>query len=91
MSVARPSYEDHSRNTEYPSPPDSADGRDSNESLRALELSDGPLVPPRRGRSYSMAALDFQAELLPLSASAESEGPARSEPVEKNIGVVNGA
>jgi hypothetical protein len=92
MSSARNSYESerHTRH-EYPSPPESEASRDSNESLRALELSDGPLMPPRRGRSYSMAALDFQTELLPLTASAETEASARPETVEKNISVVNGA
>jgi hypothetical protein len=74
----------------YPSPPISP--RDSDESLRALELSDGPLQPPpRRVRSYSMAGLDFQTELLPLSASDETESPMHAEVTEKNIGLGQGA
>jgi hypothetical protein len=92
MNATRLSYDDTTRLTgnEYPSPPESVGSRDSNESLRALELSDGPLAPPRRVRSYSMAALDFQTELLPLSASTEVEVPSRPEAVEKNISVTNG-
>jgi hypothetical protein len=95
--MARLSYDDTTRLTDthhdYPSPPESEGSRDSNESLRALELADGPmtLAPPRRVRSYSMAAFDIQTELLPLSASAETETPARPEAVEKNISVTNGA
>jgi hypothetical protein len=97
MTLTRDSFDDTARLTgsarehDYPSPPESEGSRGSEESLRALELADGPLAPPRRVRSYSMAALDFQTELLPLSASAEEDAPARQEPVEKNISVVNGA
>jgi hypothetical protein len=79
----------------YPSPPESTHSmRDSNESLRALEFSDGPSDMPLRGagrvRSYSMAGFDFQAEMLPLSESREASTPAGAEVVDKNIGVVKG-
>ncbi|KAF8212202.1 amino acid transporter [Mycena galopus ATCC 62051] len=57
---------------DYPSPPSSRHSRDSDsDSLRALEISDGPLEQPAsrfgRGRSYSISGFEF--DLLPLSAS----------------------
>lgn len=76
----------------YASPPYSRSSQDSDDSLRALEISDGPLLaeaPRSRARSYSVSGFDFQAELLPLSASL-SEPDVQREPREKNIGLVNG-
>jgi hypothetical protein len=99
MSSSHDDDDDHSRpprSRGYPSPPDSPrSSHDSNDSLRALELSDGPSQLPLRGadrvRSYSMVGVDFQAELLPLSASREATVAPGAEVVEKNIGVVKGA
>ncbi|KAG6851004.1 hypothetical protein H0H93_004491 [Arthromyces matolae] len=45
---------------------------DSDEgTLRALEISEGPVIAPRhgRGRSYSGSGFEFQHDLLPLSTS----------------------
>lgn len=69
--------------------------QDSDESLRALEISDGPLLAeaPRtgRGRSYSVSGFDFQNDLLPLSASLSEPESVSAESKEKHIGLVNGA
>ncbi|KIJ44053.1 hypothetical protein M422DRAFT_67697 [Sphaerobolus stellatus SS14] len=74
---------------DYPSPPHS---RSSSESLRALELQDGPEVielrPTRSGRTNSISIFEFQAELLPLSLS-EAERPEEAV-VEKTLGLWNG-
>lgn len=68
---------------------------DSDESLRALELSEGPLLAetPRtsRNRSYSVSGFDFQSDLLPLSASLSEPDTTRGESKDKHIGLVNGA
>ncbi len=68
--------------------------QDSDESLRALEISDGPLLAeaPRtgRGRSYSVSGFDFQNDLLPLSASLSEPESVSAESKEKHIGLVNG-
>ncbi|KAI0093863.1 L-methionine transporter [Irpex rosettiformis] len=68
--------------------------QDSEESLRALEISDGPLLAetPRtgRGRSYSVSGFDFQSDLLPLSASLSEPESVGVESKEKHIGLVNG-
>ncbi|KAJ6630836.1 L-methionine transporter [Mycena sp. CBHHK59/15] len=78
----------------YPSPPSSRHSHDSDsDSLRALEISDGPLDEPPsrfgRGRSYSMSGFEF--DLLPLSASvADPEIVHGENPGEKSIGLVNG-
>lgn len=81
------------RTQAYVSPPYSRSSAESDDSLRALELSEGPLLHevPRtaRGRSYSVAGFDFQRDLLPLSASL-SEPETVREPREKNIGLING-
>ncbi|KAI0341556.1 amino acid transporter [Trametopsis cervina] len=68
--------------------------QDSDESLRALEISDGPLLAetPRSGRdrSYSVSGFDFQNDLLPLSASLSEPDSVAAESREKHIGLVNG-
>lgn len=76
----------------YPSPPLSPRGsHESDESLRALELSEGPLEIPRRQRAYSVTGFDFQSDLLPLTASlSDAEAPAGAEQGEKNIGLFKG-
>lgn len=77
-----------------PSPPLSHHSNDSDDSLRALELSDGP-IPPRsiRGRSYSMSGFDFQHDLLPLSASVSAADNGMAEVLGngKDINLINGA
>ncbi|KAF8910960.1 L-methionine transporter [Gymnopilus junonius] len=72
-----------------PSPPHS---NDSDDSLRALELSDGPAESShgRRGRSYSVSGFDFQHDLLPLSASVTDPGNLHAEGTEKSISLING-
>ncbi|TFY62900.1 hypothetical protein EVG20_g6536 [Dentipellis fragilis] len=79
------------RNTtnDHASPPYSHSSHDSNDSLRALELSDGP-APPGRARSYSVGGFDFERDLLPLSASLSEPDEARAAASEKSIGLVNG-
>lgn len=75
----------------HSSPPSS---RSSEESLRALELSDGPLLaetPRTRGRTYSYAGFDFQSDLLPLSASMSEPDATGGEAHEKSIGLVKGS
>lgn len=74
----------------HSSPPSS---RSSEESLRALELSDGPLLaetPRARGRTYSYAGFDFHNDLLPLSASMSEPDAMGGEAHEKSIGLING-
>lgn len=76
----------------YSSPPYSRSSQESDDSLRALEISDGPLLaeaPRSRARAYSVSGFDFQRDLLPLSASI-SEPDVQRGPGEKNIGLVNG-
>lgn len=77
----------------YVSPPYSRSSHESDEdSLRALELSDGPLLAETstsRGRSYSVSGFDFQRDLLPLSASLSEPDNSR-EPRDKHIGLING-
>ncbi|KAI0331152.1 amino acid transporter [Cubamyces sp. BRFM 1775] len=67
---------------------------DSDDSLRDLELSEGPLLAenprPTRPRSYSVTGFDFQHELLPLSASLSEPGEIHPEAHEKRLGLVNG-
>ena len=77
---------------------DDAYGRvsgESEDSLRALELSEGPLLAdslrPTRGRSYSVSGFDFQNDLLPLSSSLSEPDDGRAESREKNISLANGA
>ncbi|KAJ7774570.1 amino acid permease-domain-containing protein [Mycena maculata] len=78
---------------DYPSPPSSRHSRDSDsDSLRALEISDGPEIPATRfgrGRSYSVSGFEF--DLLPLSASVADPEMVQGENAgEKSIGLVNG-
>ncbi|KAF9533016.1 amino acid permease-domain-containing protein [Crepidotus variabilis] len=76
----------------YPqSPPLSPrQSNDSDDSLRALEVSQGPASNSRRARSYSESGFDFQRDLLPLSASVTEPGGAHTEGSGKDIGLVNG-
>jgi len=80
-----------------PRPEDYGDTRysqDSDESLRALEISEGPLLAeaPRSGRvrSYSVSGFDFQNDLLPLTASFSEPDSGVAESKDKHIGLVNG-
>lgn len=77
----------------YPSPPLSPRGsQESNDSLRALELSEGPLEVPRRQRAYSVNGFDFQSDLLPLTASlSDADAQTVPEQGEKSIGLFKGA
>ena len=67
---------------------------ESDDSLRDLELSEGPLLAentrPFRGRSYSVSGFDFQHDLLPLSASVSEPQDVHLEATEKRLGLVNG-
>lgn len=63
---------------------------DSIDSLRNLELSDGPAASSERPRSISFSGFDFQRDLLPLSASLSEADSARGEAVEKSIGLIQG-
>lgn len=76
-----------------PSPPLSLRSNDSDDSLRALELSDGPVAPRNlRGRSYSLSGFDFQHDLLPLSTSvsAADEGLRNTIGRGKDVSLING-
>ncbi|KIP09584.1 hypothetical protein PHLGIDRAFT_28939 [Phlebiopsis gigantea 11061_1 CR5-6] len=68
--------------------------QDSDDSLRALELSEGPLLAETpltsRARSYSVSGFDFQNDLLPLTASLSESESVPLESKEKHIGLVNG-
>ncbi|KIO13766.1 hypothetical protein M404DRAFT_953704 [Pisolithus tinctorius Marx 270] len=63
---------------------------DSIDSLRNLELSDGPVPPSERRRSISLSGFDFQRDLLPLSASLSEPDNVHGEAVEKSIGLIQG-
>ena len=67
---------------------------ESDDSLRDLELSEGPLLAenPRtlRARSYSMSGFEFQHDLLPLSASLSEPEEVHLDSNEKRLGLVNG-
>ncbi|KAF6765237.1 L-methionine transporter [Ephemerocybe angulata] len=74
---------------QYPSSPRGS--QDSDDSLRALELSDGPAIRPSgRNRSYSLTGFDFERDLIPLSASVTDPGIDPVESSEKNVGLING-
>lgn len=76
-----------------PSPPLSHASHASNESLRALELTEGPIDISRNvrpGRSYSISGFDFQADLLPLSASLSEPDRGSEAGGEKSISLLNG-
>ncbi|THU90706.1 L-methionine transporter [Dendrothele bispora CBS 962.96] len=76
------------------SPPHSSrHSRDSDDSLRALEISETPLAEtPRhsRNRSYSISGFEFHQDLLPLSTSLADPDIKHGESGEKNIGLLNG-
>jgi hypothetical protein len=79
----------NSTSTAYPSsrlPPSSRDSHDSDDSLRALEVSDGPRLG--RGRNFSISGFDFRHDLLPLTAS-QSEPDSYGDG-ERSISLVNG-
>ncbi|KAH7889240.1 amino acid permease-domain-containing protein [Phlebopus sp. FC_14] len=65
---------------------------DSTESLRNLELSDGPMTAGGRSRprSFSFTGFDFQMDLLPLSASISEPDSAFLEGSEKDISLIHG-
>ncbi|KAG2134414.1 amino acid permease-domain-containing protein [Suillus bovinus] len=64
---------------------------DSSDSLRNLELSEGPISERGRSRSYSMTGFDFQRDLLPLSSSlSEPDTTSFGESGEKNITLLHG-
>jgi hypothetical protein len=64
---------------------------DSSDSLRNLELSEGPMAERGRSRSYSMTGFDFQRDLLPLSSSlSEPDTTSFGEIGEKNITLLHG-
>ncbi|KAF8894649.1 L-methionine transporter [Infundibulicybe gibba] len=76
-----------------PPSPHSRNSRDSEDSLRALEVSEGTAIGssrPVRGRSYSISGFDFQHDLLPLTASVADPQTIHGDTNEKSIGVVNG-
>jgi hypothetical protein len=73
------------------SPLRSRSSRDSDDSLRALELLEGAAPRTlRKGRSFSGSNFGFERDLLPLSASLSEPDEVRSASGEKNIGLVNG-
>ncbi|KAF7322996.1 L-methionine transporter [Mycena chlorophos] len=75
----------------HDSSPRSSHDSDS-DSLRALELSDGPEPPPTRStraRSYSVSGFEF--DLLPLSASiGDPEALMNADHGEKSVNLLNG-
>ncbi|KAF8077916.1 L-methionine transporter [Lyophyllum atratum] len=78
-------------------PPSPVLHRHSNESdedsLRALEISDGPAITPARfgrGRSYSGSGFEFQRDLLPLSTSLTDPSLVHGTGSEKSVGLING-
>ncbi|KZT09448.1 amino acid transporter [Laetiporus sulphureus 93-53] len=68
--------------------------RDSVDSLRDLELSDGPLLADgpstTRTRSYSISGFDFQQDLLPLTASLSEPESIQVAAHAKNISLLHG-
>lgn len=84
-------HEDHS--STLPSPPLSRSSNDSEEELRALEMSEGLAEGSQRGRgrSYSMSGFAFEDGLLPLTASeAEPEEVRTLSGEKKDISLLNG-
>jgi len=64
---------------------------DSLDSLRNLELSEGPMSERARPRSYSVSGFDFQRDLLPLSSSLSEPDTATFGGIgEKNITLLHG-
>ncbi|KAI5123359.1 hypothetical protein M0805_001780 [Coniferiporia weirii] len=81
------------RGSALQSPPLSRSSDDYDDSLRALELSDGPIersTMHTRARSYSMSGFNFQHDLLPLSTSVSDPDGSGGASGEKSIGLVNG-
>lgn len=76
------------------SPSLSRSSHDSDDSLRALELSDGPIklsTMGTRARSFSMGGFNFEQDLLPLSTSLSDPGASGSGAHgESNINLVSG-
>lgn len=64
------------------------------DSLRDLELSEGPLLADgphaTRTRAYSISGFDFQHDLLPLTASLSEPESLHEDSHTKNISLVNG-
>ncbi|KAF8625777.1 hypothetical protein AX15_005169 [Amanita polypyramis BW_CC] len=76
-----------------PSPPSSRHSNDSDDSLRALEISEGPTASTSRygrGRSYSVSGFEFQRDLLPLSSSVTEPDIVRGEGGDKSVTLING-
>lgn len=95
MPSSESSYAALKSPSHYPSSPRlSRHSNDTDDSLRDLELSEGPSLvdSPRhaRGRSYSVSGFDFQHDLLPLSASVSEPDRTQAESSEKHIGLFNG-
>ncbi|KAH7926312.1 amino acid transporter [Leucogyrophana mollusca] len=63
---------------------------ESTDSLRALELAEGPMPVRGRGRSISFSGFDFQRDLLPLSTSLSEPDNAHAEGSEKSINLIHG-
>lgn len=63
---------------------------DSINSLRNLELSDGPMTPGGARSSYSFSGFDFRQDLLPLSASLSEPDTLHGGGAEKSIGLIQG-
>src|ERR1700720_3964095 len=72
------------------SPPSSPHSNDSNDSLRVLELAEGPIRVdlPSRG-SYSFSGFDYQHELLPLSSSLSEPESLHDASAQKTLSLVN--
>ena len=72
---------------------ESHESHGSDESLRALELSEGQLDEPKpfRGRSYSVGGFDFQHDLLPLSTSLSEPEHGAEATAERSVSLLNGA
>ncbi|CCM02379.1 uncharacterized protein FIBRA_04474 [Fibroporia radiculosa] len=68
---------------------------DDADSLRDLELSDGPLLADApissRARAYSISGFDFQRDLLPLTASLSEPDTVHGESHTKSISLLHGA
>ncbi|KAI0322225.1 L-methionine transporter [Amylostereum chailletii] len=76
---------------DYPSPPLSLSSHDSDESLRALEFSQGLTQEGTiRARSYSISGFGFERDLLPLSTSLSEPEVHGTVNGEKSIGFING-
>ncbi|KAF8636695.1 hypothetical protein AX17_003500 [Amanita inopinata Kibby_2008] len=76
-----------------PSPPASRHSNESDDSLRALEVTQGPLTNTSRygrGRSYSVSGFEFRRDLLPLSSTLAESEIGRGEGNDKNITLING-